>query len=70
VELLNGDERDGWTIIKFRRELAACEVDNDQEITVSTILTVCILRRFMKLRVAIRSVAMESLQSVPFICFY
>ena len=34
MELLNGDERDGWTIIKFRRELAACEVDSDQEITV------------------------------------
>jgi len=25
---------DGWTIIKFRRELATCEAGNDKEITV------------------------------------
>ena len=34
LELLDGSECDGWTIIKFRRELAACEAVNDKEITV------------------------------------
>jgi len=34
LEILDGREMDGWTIIKFRRELATCEAGNDKEITV------------------------------------
>nr|CAB3263916.1 DBH-like monooxygenase protein 1 homolog [Phallusia mammillata] len=35
VELLGGSECDGWTVLKFRRQLAACD-DQDLEITTHT----------------------------------
>nr|CAB3263920.1 DBH-like monooxygenase protein 1 homolog [Phallusia mammillata] len=35
VELLGGSECDGWTVLKFRRQLAACD-DQDMEITTDT----------------------------------
>lgn len=34
IELLGGRECEGWTVIKFRRQLAACETTHDKEITV------------------------------------
>ena len=35
--LLSGEEKDGWTRIKFRRYLAGCEPDYDITITVGTL---------------------------------
>ena len=35
VELLDGMESDGWTMIKFRRQIASCEPEYDIAITVS-----------------------------------
>jgi len=35
LDLLDGKESDGWTVIKFKRELAACEDMYDKEITVN-----------------------------------
>jgi len=37
VELLDGMESDGWTMIKFRRQIASCEEGYDLEITVRLI---------------------------------
>jgi len=37
IEVLGGRECDGWTVIKFRRQLAACEMNHDREITVENI---------------------------------
>ena len=34
VELLEGIESDGWTVIKFQRQIASCEPDYDLPITV------------------------------------
>jgi len=34
VELLDAMELNGWTMFKFRRQLAACEPENDLSITV------------------------------------
>ena len=34
IELLAGYETDGWTLIKYRRQLASCEPINDLPITV------------------------------------
>jgi len=34
IEVLGGGEKEGWTVIKFRRQLAACETTHDKEITV------------------------------------
>ena len=44
IELLDGMESDGWTVIKFRRQKASCEPDYDLPITVSlfvTSITIC-----------------------------
>ena len=35
IETLDGMESDGWTVIKFKRQIAACEADFDLTITVS-----------------------------------
>ena len=34
IEVLHGKESDGWTAIKFKRQLAACDPDDDLPITV------------------------------------
>jgi len=34
IDMLGGHENDGWTVIKFRRQLTACEPTYDKEITV------------------------------------
>ena len=35
MELLEGIESDGWTVIKFQRQIASCEPEYDLSITVS-----------------------------------
>jgi len=35
IEVLGGRESEGWTVIRFRRQLAACETTHDKEITVT-----------------------------------